>query len=100
MRGEKLFNRQRGCSCVHAVCGDDNLPKPESRTDLKEGMLSELDARTEKGGKSDLVTGRCYFGTSADSDWVQDGRYSLLREEEADAVVDTAAVEGGADEEA
>ena len=64
-------------------------------------MLSELDARTERGGKSDLVTGRCYFGTSADSEWVQDGRYSLLREEEADAVVDTvAAVEGGADEEA
>ena len=54
----------------------------------------------EKGGKSDLVTGRCYFGTSADSEWVQDGRYSLLREEEADAVVDTVAVEGGADEEA
>ena len=103
--GTHLYLRVERERCTETLKGLANLPVREAfslwgEPDLKEGMLSELDARTEKGGKSDLVTGRCYFGTSADSEWVQDGRYSLLREEEADAVVDTVAVEGGADEEA
>ena len=41
--------------------------------------MAELAARTEAGGSTDLVTGNCYFGTSADREWYTCGRFTLMR---------------------
>ena len=50
-----------------------------------DGLQAELAARTEAGGTSDSIDGHCYFGSSADREYVVCGRFSLTRLEEETA---------------
>ena len=59
---------------------------------------AELQARSKSGGRSDLASGHCYFGTSADREWCMAGRFSLMRASPAEAVEDSTGRSVGRDD--
>ena len=82
--GTHFFMRVERERCTSTLRGLANLPVHESFSLWGKPTIgsaqAELDARSAAGGSTDLVTGHCYFGTSADREWYTCGRFSLLRD--------------------
>ena len=82
--GTHFFMRVERERCTSTLCGLANLPVHEGFSLWGKPTIgsaqAELDARSAAGGSTDLVTGHCYFGTSADREWYTCGRFSLLRD--------------------